>query len=1255
MKIKDLKVELAQSGDGSPIRELGIGPFNPGLNFVYGERGAGKSTLRQQISELLINAKHGKVANLSPNCGAISIVVERGTHQYQISRDAAGQHKVSCLTATSSYNAYRPVESIAKSNHFAALPQVERDFVDNISFPGFSDPVSRMPRLYRALKTRFHVPSGATAAGDNSQSLQRQQERFELQRQIEQLTASLEALNGERLSISADLDRHRATSQSTLHGIETQIRTLTARLSELDPTRIRLEIETVEREIARLNIELQQLSTVVHKTQESPYLPTLYRLLDEVEQHTREIRSVQSNVQQHRVRLKNEMEMWNQLTLEQDQHPYHRTREILRIIEGRIDQVEAHSNQWVDDHGTVDAQQAARFLDESCRAIREDLSVLCEELSDRYREIRHRSATQELKELRYNYNQISDVTRNTLDRRESILAELRSADPQGAAAIDNATAEFSMVAANDGNLVARERFVGKLPVESYLQSTSTVATHTPGDAATIRQQLASYESRLLTLRSSLSSSQSECELISRQITELNLQKEPSVSLLESQWQARLSQIDSQRATLESELVQLKGKLGTLSIEVVTPHPILVSASNVLQHLTGGDFSRVWLSETHEEFSVLDRQGNSIATSAISENGISQLVQLAIVLATNETDSEHELPLILDDLFADQETKRIDSSLETLVRWSQENQRQVIVLTQHRFLADRVPGATVLELKSDQPTEAWRPVTRDIVSVNREDRQQPHARSWYPISTAISASPVAEYPRSPLPRPYPLSKYPRTSDRQRNETLVDHEDFETAELYEHRVPNKRTSVREESRAKASSVSAAEFGDQMEVTAVSEDTLIESVSMFDATQLRCLDQHDILRVQQFLELDSDGLPEEFSSCYLSGDSLSELQAAVWLMMWVPSLMADSAQALVACGISEPSHLLTSNVDSLFERLSRFLRSPDGRRFNSTRYPLSRDSIFNWQNQLRSNRGYRNQRRPYPRSSFQRDSRKPSLRAYSPRENNSHREERSRGAREQRTARMPARSSRMQTPADRADRQRRTDRDRRDDRDRRSYSRSEREPREARENHERSDSFAPALPPRSPRSSRKESTRKPDAVRQTPNRQEIVSRSSSANSNSTRSSSMANEVKLKFYLDLTDHIEAAPSIGPKTAERFEAIGVVTVSDFLRQTAESMSEKLDYKRLSANVLRQWQHQTRLVCRVPNLRGHDAQLLVGCGIIDAEEIATMRPETLFEKVGPFSDTKEGMKIIRNGKKPDLAEITDWISFAQHTRSIQAA
>ena len=145
------------------------------------------------------------------------------------------------------------------------------------------------------------------------------------------------------------------------------------------------------------------------------------------------------------------------------------------------------------------------------------------------------------------------------------------------------------------------------------------------------------------------------------------------------------------------------------------------------------------------------------------------------------------------------------------------------------------------------------------------------------------------------------------------------------------------------------------------------------------------------------------------------------------------------------------------------------------------------------------------------------------------------------------------------------------------------------------------------------------------------------------------------LKFYLDLGDHIEAAPSIGPKTAERFEKIGVSTVDQFLKQTAESMSDKLNYKRLSADLIRQWQHQARLVCRVPNLRGHDAQLLVACNIIEPEELASMQPQSLFEIIGPFAETKDGLKIIRNGKKPDLAEITDWITWAADTRSLQAA
>jgi predicted flap endonuclease-1-like 5' DNA nuclease len=155
--------------------------------------------------------------------------------------------------------------------------------------------------------------------------------------------------------------------------------------------------------------------------------------------------------------------------------------------------------------------------------------------------------------------------------------------------------------------------------------------------------------------------------------------------------------------------------------------------------------------------------------------------------------------------------------------------------------------------------------------------------------------------------------------------------------------------------------------------------------------------------------------------------------------------------------------------------------------------------------------------------------------------------------------------------------------------------------------------------------------------------------------RTSPQSTKSTHKFYLDLEDHIEAAPSIGPKTAERFEKIGVFTIAEFLKQTADSMAAKLNYKRMSAEVVRSWQQQARLVCRIPNLRGHDAQLLVACEIFEPEEIASMQPQALFRIIQPFSDTKEGLKIIRSGKKPDLAEITDWIAWAQHTRSLQAA
>ena len=78
-------------------------------------------------------------------------------------------------------------------------------------------------------------------------------------------------------------------------------------------------------------------------------------------------------------------------------------------------------------------------------------------------------------------------------------------------------------------------------------------------------------------------------------------------------------------------------------------------------------------------------------------------------------------------------------------------------------------------------------------------------------------------------------------------------------------------------------------------------------------------------------------------------------------------------------------------------------------------------------------------------------------------------------------------------------------------------------------------------------------------------------------------------------------------------------------------------------------------MCQVPELRGHDAQILVACGITTPEDLAAKKPASLLAIVEPFSRTKEGERIIRNGKIPDLTEVTEWIQWAANARAFKAA
>ncbi len=146
-----------------------------------------------------------------------------------------------------------------------------------------------------------------------------------------------------------------------------------------------------------------------------------------------------------------------------------------------------------------------------------------------------------------------------------------------------------------------------------------------------------------------------------------------------------------------------------------------------------------------------------------------------------------------------------------------------------------------------------------------------------------------------------------------------------------------------------------------------------------------------------------------------------------------------------------------------------------------------------------------------------------------------------------------------------------------------------------------------------------------------------------------------ELRFHLRSDSQVVDAPSIGAKTARRLAKIGVKTVADLLDLDPQAAAEKLTQRYITDTVIRVWQDQARLVCHIPEIRGHDAALMVACGWNDPDRIAGTEPRELFAAVDQYVDSSEGQRIVRAGKRPDLAEVSKWIEMAKRSRSMKAA
>jgi hypothetical protein len=1215
-----------------------IGRFAPGINFIYGERGAGKTRLWNFLSGFLFG-QHPAGSLISDSgpwrWSDRCLRLSDGRGEFLLTRSSSnpGQAEIRDLQRSETWShrvsqtidiLSNPVQNEARRGLFALIYAIDSSQVS-----------ACLPKLGNLLQTYFSVPLGPAASGGEDGAFQvwkLESERRTLR--LSELQQLLDPLRLKRARLVEQLEAQSQADRVRLVQLERELLSLEAQLSAGELATKRSRLQDLDHQISLLKQEIGQLIVREHRQPQvcrvSGHLELstiLYSRLDEIDFQIESWSRIQAVIQSRRFQLKQEMQAWNELNLKSPGHPYHAAQKLLTSIESRVNHADQQARHWeLTPVQQTDPTPAVRNIQTLCQSMREDLNNLGQELGSQYKHLRHRAAALELKHLRESYEMTSQNLTRLAELRQQAIHELQRFDASGAESILKREAGWVELARQHGHLQARRQLLGPWPRTDRELPVS--------DLNEFYQRLETLENeRNLVARwiTEQESGRVQGQLRQRQLQDERQQIQQRLGMLDS---AELTQLDLQLNQLATEQELLKGQLAEGREFARTPvHPLLARANQLLQVASRGNWVRLWLvaESPLDAIMVCDSTGKAIPAAGLSP--VQQnLVYLALAMAAKESlrESGLDLPCLLDDAFANFSRDNVPQMIRLLDEL-QKSGHQILLFTNHQYLADRLPGSPVFELPlQGRAAEAS---IGEVEVIRREPATSPNAWSPSPIVDlqVFAAGPVvtpavyvAQSPGSDqwmtevetmagpgLAAPslavrnahphYPLSKYPAVNEIPDSrdfivaypgprDGLTDRQD-DPSELRIEGDRRERASVRGTPR--VTPVSVESVGDALGFAPTVDGlTRLESLEIFQLEELRRLGELELNTVQQLLAVDPEELSSEIRGQGFTADQINRWQSIVWLLCNVPGMRPEDARILVACGVTEPEHLATSHSQQLLERLERYLSTTRGpRHIQQAATRISLAKVNGWQKALQSTR-----------SRWQKTGQLSRL--------------------ELRTNRMDR--PRTETPFDTRDPQ---------------------------------TGMTGTSPAAGSRNLRAPVELRPPRM-QTPDQAMRTSRLNVTEKSPVRSAPTeptGEGEKNRFYLNLKDHVEAAPSIGPKTAERFEKIGISTVAEFLKQTSESMASKLKYRRITADLIATWQDQTRLVCQIPNLRGHDAQLLVACGFTEPEQIAAMHPQKLLDIVLPFSRTKEGLKIIRTGKEPDLQEMKDWIRWASMNRSLHAA
>ena len=141
-------------------------------------------------------------------------------------------------------------------------------------------------------------------------------------------------------------------------------------------------------------------------------------------------------------------------------------------------------------------------------------------------------------------------------------------------------------------------------------------------------------------------------------------------------------------------------------------------------------------------------------------------------------------------------------------------------------------------------------------------------------------------------------------------------------------------------------------------------------------------------------------------------------------------------------------------------------------------------------------------------------------------------------------------------------------------------------------------------------------------------------------------AAQKKSRARLTREQRVVDAPSIGPKSANRLNVIGVKTVGDLLALTPEEAAQRIKASHINAGVIKDWQAQALLACSLSDLSGTNAQILVGAGVYSVEDLASIDLDSLMDAIDLFASSNEGERLLRDGAGPKREQVAAWIKAA---------